>query len=112
MRRNCATTARVLEDLDRERVTVAASLGLRGRTGLEWLKLAYDADGTDLNEAIHNQPGYYGGRVRGHAQTDRTGGISSSPQRQIPFALTQIDYEPISVMLPAAVLYGAVMESR
>ncbi len=54
------SVARVLEALDRERVTVAASLGLRGRTGLEWLKLAYDADGADLHEAIHNQPGYYG----------------------------------------------------
>jgi opine dehydrogenase len=54
------SVARVLEALDRERVTVAASLGLRGRTGLEWLKLAYNADGADLNEAIHNQPGYYG----------------------------------------------------
>lgn len=54
------SVARVLEALDRERVTVAASLGLRGRTGLEWLKLAYDADGADLHEAVHNQPGYYG----------------------------------------------------
>jgi opine dehydrogenase len=54
------SVARVLEVLDRERVTVAASLGIRGRTALEWLKLAYDAEGEDLNEAIHNQPGYYG----------------------------------------------------
>jgi opine dehydrogenase len=57
------SVARVLEVLDRERVTVAAALGLRGRTALEWLKLAYDADGEDLNEAIHNQPGYYGIRA-------------------------------------------------
>ena len=27
---------------------------------MEWLKLAYDTTGEDLNEAIHNQPGYYG----------------------------------------------------
>jgi opine dehydrogenase len=54
------SVVRVLEVLDRERVTVAASLGIRGRTALEWLKLAYDATGEDLNEAIHNQPGYYG----------------------------------------------------
>ncbi len=54
------SVARVLEALDRERVTVAASLGIRGRTALEWLKLAYDTDGADLNDAIHNQPGYYG----------------------------------------------------
>ena len=54
------SVARVLESLDRERVTVASSLGLRARTALEWLKLAYDTDGEDLLEAIHNQPGYYG----------------------------------------------------
>ncbi len=54
------SVARVLEVLDRERVTVAAALGIRARTALEWLKMAYDAAGADLYEAIHNQPGYYG----------------------------------------------------
>lgn len=54
------SVARVLEALDRERVTVAASLGIRAQTALEWLKMAYAAEGADLNEAIHNQPGYFG----------------------------------------------------
>ncbi len=54
------SVARVLEVLDRERVTVAAALGIRARTALEWLKMAYDATGADLHEAIHNQVGYYG----------------------------------------------------
>jgi len=54
------SVARVLEVLDRERVTVASSLGLRARTGLEWLQMAYNTVGDDLHEAIHNQPGYYG----------------------------------------------------
>jgi opine dehydrogenase len=54
------SVARLLEELDRERVTVAASLGLRARTAMEWLRLAYDTTGSDLCEAIHNQPGYYG----------------------------------------------------
>jgi opine dehydrogenase len=54
------SVARVLEALDRERVTVASSLGIRARTGLEWLDLAYNTKGEDLYEAIHNQPGYYG----------------------------------------------------
>ena len=49
---------RVLEALDRERVTVASSLGIRGHTGLEWLKLADDTSGEDLHEVFHNQPGY------------------------------------------------------
>ena len=54
------SVANVLEVLDRERVTVAASLGIRARTAMEWLKMAYDTTGVDLHEAIHNQPGYYG----------------------------------------------------
>jgi opine dehydrogenase len=54
------SVARILEVLDRERVTIASSLGIRARTGLEWLQLAYDTVGDDLHEAIHNQSGYYG----------------------------------------------------
>ncbi len=54
------SVARVLEELDRERVTVAAAVGIRARTAMEWLKMAYDATGENLHEAIHNQPGYRG----------------------------------------------------
>lgn len=54
------SVARVLEVIDRERVTVASALGLRARTSLEWLELAYNARGADLYEAMHNQSGYYG----------------------------------------------------
>ena len=39
---------------------VAASLGIRAQTAQEWLKRAYDATGSNLYEAIHNQSGYYG----------------------------------------------------
>lgn len=54
------STARVLEVLDRERVTVAAAIGVRARTALEWLQLAYNVQGDNLYEAIQNQTGYYG----------------------------------------------------
>ena len=54
------SVARVLEALDRERVTVAAAVGIRARTALEWLHLAYNATGETLHEAIHNQSGYRG----------------------------------------------------
>ncbi len=54
------SVAHVLEVLDRERVTVAAALGIRAQTAQEWLKRAYDAAGADLYQAIHNQSGYYG----------------------------------------------------
>ncbi len=55
-----SSVAHLLEALDRERVTVAAALGIRAQTALDWLQMAYDATGANLYEAIHNQPGYYG----------------------------------------------------
>lgn len=54
------SVARIMEVLDRERVTVASSLGVRAITAIEWLKLAYNASGDNLHEAIHDQPGYRG----------------------------------------------------
>jgi opine dehydrogenase len=54
------TVARVLEVVDRERVTVAAALGIRAQTALEWLETAYAAVGENLYEAIRANPGYEG----------------------------------------------------
>jgi opine dehydrogenase len=54
------SVARVLEVLDRERVTVASSLGIHARSAMDWLKMAYNTTGEDLCDAIHNQQGYYG----------------------------------------------------
>ncbi len=54
------SVARLLEVLDRERVTVASALGIRAQTAMDWLEMAYTTSGEDLHEAIHNQLGYYG----------------------------------------------------
>jgi opine dehydrogenase len=54
------SVARVLEVLDRERVTAAAAVGVRARTALEWLEMAYNVVGENLHQAIQNQTGYYG----------------------------------------------------
>lgn len=54
------SVARLLEVLDRERVTVASALGIRAKSAMDWLQMAYTTTGADLHEAIHNQPGYYG----------------------------------------------------
>lgn len=54
------SVARVLETVDRERVTVASALGIRARTAMEWLSLAYNVRGETLYEAIQNQTGYFG----------------------------------------------------
>jgi len=55
-----SSTAHVLEVLDRERVTIAASLGVRTRPALQWLRDAYSAEGHTLYEAIQANPGYQG----------------------------------------------------
>ena len=54
------STAHVLEVLDRERVTIAAALGVRARPALRWLRDAYSAQGETLYEAIQGNPGYQG----------------------------------------------------
>jgi opine dehydrogenase len=57
------STARVLKVLDRERVTIAASLGVRTRPAVQWLKDAYSAKGDTLYDAIQGNPGYQGIRA-------------------------------------------------
>ncbi len=52
--------AAVLEAIDRERVAVAAALGIRALTAREWLYLAYDAAGKTLFDAMRANIGYAG----------------------------------------------------
>ncbi|MBK8137078.1 MAG: NAD/NADP octopine/nopaline dehydrogenase family protein [Chloroflexi bacterium] len=52
--------ARVLERLDRERVTIATAMGIRVQSARDWLARAYSAHGDTLHEAIHDNPGYRG----------------------------------------------------
>ena len=54
------STARVLKVLDRERLTIAAALGVKTRSALRWLRDAYSAEGNTLYEAIQANPGYQG----------------------------------------------------
>jgi opine dehydrogenase len=53
-------TARILERLDRERVTVATAMGVKVQSAIEWLARAYSAHGETLYEAIQANPGYKG----------------------------------------------------
>lgn len=52
-----------MEAIDRERMRIADSLGINAISAQDWLKMAYNAEGEDLREAIHNQPGYRGIRA-------------------------------------------------
>lgn len=50
----------ILENIDKERVNVAESLGFRAMTAREWLYIAYDSVGRTLYEAMRNNRGYDG----------------------------------------------------
>ncbi len=54
------SVAKVLEQVDRERVAVGAALGFNCMSAREWLYIAYDAVGRTLHEAIQANRGYYG----------------------------------------------------
>lgn len=54
------TIARMLERVDRERVTVAMAMGVRTQSAMDWLERAYSAHGDNLHDAIHANPGYHG----------------------------------------------------
>jgi opine dehydrogenase len=54
------SVARVLEKIDEERCRVMKALGEEPMTAKEWLNYAYDVQGEDLHDAIHNNPGYQG----------------------------------------------------
>lgn len=84
------SVARMLEVLDRERVTVASALGLRARTALEWLKLAYNTNGKNLHEAIHNQSGYYG--IKAPANLHHRYLFEDVPMSLVPIASLGIRY--------------------
>jgi opine dehydrogenase len=54
------SVSRVLENLDKERLDVAAALGFKAMSAKNWLYTAYSATGKDLYEAIQDNPGYLG----------------------------------------------------
>jgi opine dehydrogenase len=53
----------ILESLDKERLEVAAALGIGAMSARDWLYTAYSATGEDLHEAIQDNPGYEGIRA-------------------------------------------------
>ncbi len=58
--------ARVLEQIDNERMEVAAAYGVQSRSAREWLDDAYAAKGETLREAVLNNAGYAGIKAPAH----------------------------------------------
>lgn len=55
-----ASVANILEQIDGERVAIAAAMGIRAMTAREWLYFAYDAVGKNLRDAMRANLGYKG----------------------------------------------------
>lgn len=60
------TVARIIEQIDSERVDVAMAYNVRARSALDWLGEAYGASGATLREAVLNNPGYAGIKAPAH----------------------------------------------
>jgi len=60
------TVARVIEQIDNERMEVAAAYGVRARSAKAWLNEAYGAEGETLHEAVLNNLGYAGIKAPPH----------------------------------------------
>jgi len=60
------SVAKVLEEIDKERVAVGGAMGFNCMTAREWLYVAYDAVGHTLHDAIHANRGYYGIKAPPH----------------------------------------------
>lgn len=54
------SVSKTLEIIDKERLEVAAALGIKAMSARNWLYAAYSATGKDLYEAIQDNPGYLG----------------------------------------------------
>ena len=57
------SVTKILESLDKERLEVAAALGIKAMSARVWLYTAYSATGEDLYEAIQDNVGYEGIRA-------------------------------------------------
>ena len=54
------SVAKVIEEIDEERIRVAKALGVNTITAQNWLELSYGSSGESLYEAIQNTAGYKG----------------------------------------------------
>lgn len=60
------SVAKVLEEIDAERVAVAETLGIQAMSARHWLYRAYNAAGADLFQAIRANVGYKGIKAPSH----------------------------------------------
>lgn len=76
--------ARILEDMDTERVAVARALGVPARSAREWLGEAYGAEGETLLEAVHSNESYAG--IKAPSTLDHRYLFEDVPASLVPIA--------------------------
>lgn len=101
------STARVLAALDRERVTVATSIGVKAQSAREWLARAYAAEGDDLYRAMHANPGYKG--IRAPNRLDHRYIFEDVPCSLIPIALIGRQYGVATPTINAIVTIANIL---
>lgn len=100
-------TARVLEVLDRERVTIAAAVGVRARTAAEWLQGSYDVGGDDIHELIHANKGYAG--ITAPAALDHRYIFEDVPMSLVPMAALGTRYGVATRGMEALITLASIL---
>ncbi|NJD10627.1 MAG: NADP transhydrogenase subunit alpha [Gemmatimonadetes bacterium] len=101
------SVARILEELDAERVAVAASLGFRAMTAREWLYFAYSAVGGDLREAMRANPGYHG--IRAPHRTEMRYITEDIPCSLVPMSSIGHQFEVAVPLMDALITVASQM---
>ncbi|MCU0522549.1 MAG: NAD/NADP octopine/nopaline dehydrogenase family protein [Anaerolineae bacterium] len=104
------STAKVLEALDRERVTVASAVGIRAQTAEEWLSRAYNAEGGSLHEAMHANQGYAG--IKAPPQLRHRYIFEDVPCSLVPIAEFGHQYGVETVTMHAMVRLASIVHGK
>jgi len=76
--------ARIIEQVDKERLEVAAALGINPISLREWLGYTYNAYGEDLCETLRNTKGYWG--IKAPSSIDTRYIFEDVPQSLVPIS--------------------------
>lgn len=76
--------ARLLEEIDRERIAVAAALRVEATPARRWLEIAYGVKEPDLYRAIQSTPGYRG--IRAPASLNHRYVVEEIPTSLVPIS--------------------------
>lgn len=104
------SVAKVLEEIDAERIAVAESLGFHAMSAQHWLYRAYNAAGADLFQAIRANVGYKGIQAPSHLKMRYLN--EDIPMSLVPMASLGRKFGIETPAMDAVIKLGSVLNGR